>query len=90
MPLVLYGYSSNQFVTTYLAPIFASGAATVAVGLFADSRGQHVVDEAEADSDGSEPDKVGVGIAFLDRFGLGDRRIWGSTIVVSSIALVVP
>ena len=86
VPLVLYSYSVNQFVTTYLAPIFASGAAMVAVGLFADSRGQHSVDEA--DSDVSEPDKVGVGIAFLDRFGLGDRRIWCSTIVVGSIALV--
>lgn len=90
VPLVLCSYSVNQFVTTYLAPIFASGAATVAVGLFADPRGQHAVDKAEADSDGSEPDEVGVGIAFLDRFGLGGCRIWGSTIVVGSIALVVP
>lgn len=33
-PLLLYGWSVNQFVTTYLAPIFALGAAMVAIGLW--------------------------------------------------------
>lgn len=49
-PIVLYAVSVNQFVTTYLAPIYAMGAAMVAIGLW-NERPAHVGAPAAAVAD---------------------------------------
>ena len=66
-PVLLYAVTVNQFVTTYLAPIFSIGAAMVAVGLWA-------VNEPAvlATSDVTDVGPATVW-PWLSKFGLHDR-----------------
>jgi 4-amino-4-deoxy-L-arabinose transferase-like glycosyltransferase len=84
VPIALYSLSANQFVTTYLAPIFASGAAMVAVGLF----GNRMLSGEEWHSEAESVELSWSPIPVLARLGLGDRRAWLSVAFAVCVGLV--
>jgi hypothetical protein len=84
VPIALYSVSANQFVTTYLAPIFASGAAMVAVGLF----GNRMLSGDEWYSEAEPVELSPTPIPVLAPLGLGDRRAWLSVAFAVCVGLV--
>ena len=71
-PIVLYAVSVNQFVTTYLAPIYAMGAAMVAIGLW-NERPAHGSAAAAAEADGDLDADLDLDSPARRRFELPQR-----------------